>query len=671
VLPEFAYGGRGAPRSPRLVAGLEAAFVMFCASLWSSCSSEIVAPLDHGPVSDAAVDRVGAMDRGVQRDVMSTCGNGECEFGESCASCPADCGACTALCGNAVCNSGENCATCPADCGTCPASCGNSSCDPGETCSSCPADCGTCPASCGNAVCDSGENCSNCPADCGACPAACGDGSCNSGESCASCPADCGACPASCGDGSCSNGESCVTCPADCGACPAPCGDGTCNNGESCATCPADCGACPAACGDGICSSGESCATCVADCGACPAACGDGLCNNGEDCALCPADCGPCLEPRGMYSVFNNPVTAPAAIYDTLVALINATPPGETIRGSMYIFKRVLVADALVAAKNRGVNVRIAVDQYGDNASPVCADAAGGFASCPNFDNSPSTACGKLKAALGTDCTQPSCYVRCGQGSPGQACISPSASGINHEKYFLFSRTKHTSNGNYIDHVVYVSSSNLHQDGGGNMWNNAVIMYGYSTWFQSWVDHFSAQLREQKNIDYNLTVNADGFTVRWSPRATGDHVVDVLRNVTKASSGCFVKMQMADFTSSSRAVDVANQLIRIKALGCRVQVVGNSRPVDFATSTRSRLKAGGVVVRILTTTKTHDKYFLIHARYSGSSTARSLVWTGSHNITTPALRENDENLVKVNDPMVFAAFLANFTDVYNNYSRAW
>lgn len=57
--------------------------------------------------------------------------------------------------------------------GTPPAeTCGNSACGAGETCSSCPADCGACPPveTCGNGACGAGETCSTCPSDCGACP---------------------------------------------------------------------------------------------------------------------------------------------------------------------------------------------------------------------------------------------------------------------------------------------------------------------------------------------------------------------------------------------------------------------------------------------------------------------------------------------------------------------
>ena len=49
------------------------------------------------------------------------CGDGFCtaSVGETCSSCPTDCGACAAFCGDGSCNNGETCSTCANDCGTC------------------------------------------------------------------------------------------------------------------------------------------------------------------------------------------------------------------------------------------------------------------------------------------------------------------------------------------------------------------------------------------------------------------------------------------------------------------------------------------------------------------------------------------------------------------------
>jgi hypothetical protein len=121
-----------------------------------------------------------------------------------------------------------------------PPSCGDGACDDGETCFTCPRDCGLC-SGCPDGKCDNGKTCSSCPLDCGPC-AGCGDHICEGDETCYSCPEDCGTCQG-CGDGVCESNETCASCPADCGVC-ASCGDGTCDATETCATCPADCGPC-------------------------------------------------------------------------------------------------------------------------------------------------------------------------------------------------------------------------------------------------------------------------------------------------------------------------------------------------------------------------------------------------------------------------------------------
>lgn len=175
--------------------------------------------------------------------------------------------------------------------------CGDGSCDPGENCGSCPGDCGKCPEDpCGDQRCDQakGETCATCPQDCGACPK-CGDGLCEApSETCGLCPQDCGPCPPACPDGACNGDETCQTCVEDCGPCEPSCPDGFCNGDETCWTCPKDCGACPSFCGDGQCSGTETCVVCPEDCGECPAGCGDGSCLLDEGCQNCPQDCGEC-----------------------------------------------------------------------------------------------------------------------------------------------------------------------------------------------------------------------------------------------------------------------------------------------------------------------------------------------------------------------------------------
>ncbi|MBN2518414.1 MAG: hypothetical protein JXB14_06200 [Candidatus Altiarchaeota archaeon] len=173
------------------------------------------------------------------------CGDGICDKKqESITTCPEDCSGC----GNGVCDNGEGCNTCPQDCGIC-SYCGDGSCDKpwGETCESCAKDCGECPtplakpkasegATCGDQRCepDKGETKENCPADC----TECGNGICEFAEDKNNCPDDC----IICGDGVCDDAEigpNLCYCPADCMVC----GDGICRKGGNYSEdCPQDCG---------------------------------------------------------------------------------------------------------------------------------------------------------------------------------------------------------------------------------------------------------------------------------------------------------------------------------------------------------------------------------------------------------------------------------------------
>ncbi|MFC2142873.1 hypothetical protein ACFLQN_00565 [Candidatus Aenigmatarchaeota archaeon] len=51
-------------------------------------------------------------------DSYDGCGNGICDYDETCDSCIADCGLCV-VCGDSICDSDETCITCPGDCGIC------------------------------------------------------------------------------------------------------------------------------------------------------------------------------------------------------------------------------------------------------------------------------------------------------------------------------------------------------------------------------------------------------------------------------------------------------------------------------------------------------------------------------------------------------------------------
>ncbi len=150
-------------------------------------------------------------------------GYGSCQ--ESICGTDGQCGLAPLPDGN-VCAMGDATGTClEGECRVEGAVCPNESCEAGETCATCPEDCGCVDACTGQAndqLCVEGQ-CQQtcCPAcDGKACgPDGCGGvcGQCATGQSCNT---D-GQCVATsmCGDGQCGPGDDCVTCPADCSQC--------------------------------------------------------------------------------------------------------------------------------------------------------------------------------------------------------------------------------------------------------------------------------------------------------------------------------------------------------------------------------------------------------------------------------------------------------------------
>ncbi|MBK8256714.1 MAG: hypothetical protein IPK82_29090 [Polyangiaceae bacterium] len=142
-----------------------------------------------------------------------------------------DCPQTGLICGDSYCQGGESCETCPSDCGTCNSGgCGDNTCGAGESCETCPSDCGDCSTcgpqnftvDCGNGYkCPANSTCSqdgNCFCNEGYVAESCSGQSCTSG-----CPAPDWWCvtgsSGSCGNGMCDASESCSTCPSDCGGC--------------------------------------------------------------------------------------------------------------------------------------------------------------------------------------------------------------------------------------------------------------------------------------------------------------------------------------------------------------------------------------------------------------------------------------------------------------------
>ncbi|WP_163511369.1 phospholipase D-like domain-containing protein [Fodinicola acaciae] len=369
--------------------------------------------------------------------------------------------------------------------------------------------------------------------------------------------------------------------------------------------------------------------------------------------------------------VFNDPTDATHKydIQNHIIDLIHGAPAGSTIRLTIYLFASSAYRDALIQAHANGVNVQFVADSA--EAKPTA------------------TTWHQLEDALGTDKSKPSYAITCGAG---HGCVDPD-SGINHNKFALFSSTGGK------DKVFVQSSANMnsHDDGKGNSginaWNNAVTMVDEPAIYDAYVARFNAMRDQVHSTPYSST-DGTNAKVYFFPRSSGSTILGILDNVDctkKNTSGGWgpdhlTSIHVAMYKLSD--VDVAKKLWSLDDQGCVVHVVRTNVGASDDTAISALEKCdrhNGVTVDSIhgrvnddndenDTEKVgflHSKYLVIDGYYDGAANQR-VAWTGSYNYTTGALRSNDETLLKIRGHSdIIDAFQANFATVaaHKDYSK--
>ncbi|MEV7421503.1 phospholipase D-like domain-containing protein [Streptomyces sp. NPDC091212] len=362
-----------------------------------------------------------------------------------------------------------------------------------------------------------------------------------------------------------------------------------------------------------------------------------------------------------LTSTFNHPAGTGAeqnAIRNQLVSLIQRSPSGSRIDGSIYLFTDTTVSAALVAAKERGVKVKMIID--GDS-----VDTGGS-----QYDT--------LKAGLGTTLSADSWVLACPvpRGCLGNRKLNADHTGaINHNKFFLFSQVGDT------DGVVFQTSANLTTTQRTKYFNNAVTIPDagsglYTTYRAYWedlkkhgssgsgLDHYYKTQQSGKYKTYFFPRKEDSGTYDKDPST--DTIVSLLKNVSCAGGVTRIRVGMYAFTR----VQVADKLVSLKQAGCRVDLLHNDESGNLGTAVGNAVKGNLTTVsRCKGTTQNadgttraigvHSKYLLIEGTYL-DATGRKLVFTGSHNYTFPNLRSYDETLLKIDNAAVYDTFKANF-----------
>ncbi|WP_338496766.1 phospholipase D-like domain-containing protein [Streptomyces sp. SJL17-4] len=379
-------------------------------------------------------------------------------------------------------------------------------------------------------------------------------------------------------------------------------------------------------------------------------------------------------------AVFNDPNSADASargrILSHLAGLVDGAEPGSSIRISLYLFHSVYLANKLGDAHKRGVSVQVVVD-----------------------NDSRSTGLDTLKSRLADPAGSPDSWVRgckaeeaCLALDPGTTAADPNGTydNVNHNKFFLFSRTK--GKGTVpVDRVVVQGSGNLTANDTDDWWNDALTVADNTELFDAYTRYFDDQAaaaigQTPQVADYAHDTQAGQAKVYFFPRSSTDTVVNILGTVAPVGTpdsctGNSPGFGTADGRTKIRIAqghitrtEVARKLWELANAGCDIEIVYRSldnwtaddKPMGQVANwlTRPVTGKGRITLHQLDNDKrggsdSHTKYLLVEGTYNGGVN-KKIVFTGSHTYTVTALRYNDETLLKYEDATVFDAYVGNF-----------
>ena len=320
---------------------------------------------------------------------------------------------------------------------------------------------------------------------------------------------------------------------------------------------------------------------------------------------------------------FNTPIGDSDQQRRLLNRVISATghaTPGSTIRMAVFSFGDPETADALLAAYQRGVNVKLVFS--GSNDYPAMQ---------------------RLQAGIGDDITKPSFVVFCDRSCRGTR-------GEMHAKYFAFS---HTGAAHW---VTMVGSVNLTQYNAQKQWADLYVKVADRPYYVAY-RHWFAQLKRDEPVDPTFVRRSVGDTqIEMTPTDTGtetDPVADALSRIR-----CEVPMGEIDPDSETpddlvltrldisahawneeRGKRLAWQVVGLYQAGCLVRVfygVGMGAAVKAILENNGIETSNGTHKGIYT----HQKMMVVSGGYDGlPSTVRA--WTGSHNWSDLALGRDD------------------------------
>ena len=334
-------------------------------------------------------------------------------------------------------------------------------------------------------------------------------------------------------------------------------------------------------------------------------------------------------------AAFNDPTGSrgeQTVLMDQIITAVNNVPAGSVIRVVAYSFDYKPVADALIAAKRRGAQVRLLIDSHTETDQIR-----------------------RLRSFLGTGKSDGS-YLRTCKYS----CMANQPSFI-HSKLYLFSRTGGAK------YVSMNSSANPAETGVSRSWNNTYTTVGDKTIYDANVDNFNDMLPDKTNTDYYHTVESGNLKEYFFPRAGSTKKSDTLYNILNDVS-CPSSIKVTTYFWTSARLYLADKLTALKKAGCSVEVIypdGSGDQDTIYPEVTAELRQGGIPTwntRPVAGLYVHNKVILIDGVYQGVPNQK-IVYATSQNLTMTSLRESNEVMLRIPIPSVYQAYLGNFQEI--------
>ena len=351
---------------------------------------------------------------------------------------------------------------------------------------------------------------------------------------------------------------------------------------------------------------------------------------------------------------FQDPGSGPTpdfSLENRAIALIDDVPSGGQITFTFRDFNRNNIADALIAAHDRGVAVDGVIDGQ-ERTRPVVQ---------------------RLQAALGADR-----FVIC--GSPTfefHSCIAntlnpfvplpPATTGksLQHNKYMTFS---HTDGG---DFVVLQPSENWLSPQQYNYYNDMVEISGDHDLYQGYVQHlFDLKAQVRSDNRYVVTRGDDGRNTMFpSPRRQrsldeDDTIAERLRDIDCSDGGSaagrgLIRIGNMQFDASRRAI--LRELLKLKKAGCQIEhIFTNADGAVIAALVSAGIPVYPFYKRAAVTETNqriivHDKFWLVDAKSKRTGRRMKIAYVGSSNWRTDE-QYSDDMLLRIIDDGVHDAY---------------